>query len=79
MSKICKCGYAQFITIDSILLLMQPSSEPYKNGVEEDLIKEDADYLDESYPEVNICICRNCKNHFYWIDGEEYIKKKNHF
>ncbi len=79
MNKYCDCGSDKFITADSILLMLQPDSEPYENGVKEDLTDEDADYLDQSDVELNISICRKCKKHFYFFDGEEYIKKKNSF
>lgn len=79
MSRKCECGSTECITTEGILLILEADSEPYTNGVEEELTKEDADYLDQLDVELNVSICKKCKKHFYFIDGEEYIKKVNRF
>lgn len=73
--KKCECGNEKFITVSTIYVdELDADAEPYENGVEENLSLEDAEYLEDQQLEIHINICSKCKKHYYWINGDEYIK-----
>ena len=67
--KKCVCGSENFITLESQLIRSCPDSEPYENGVKEEITEEDDEYLDQMEDEINITVCRKCRAHFYYING----------
>ena len=70
----CKCG-GKLITLGGIFIdELEADSEPYENGVSEELTDEDAYFVDGLSIELNLNACSSCKKVYFYFNDENFEK-----